>query len=692
MWRSKDGNRYVRLWARFAKLLQSGAATTKAEGLWRRYLLGLTLMMCLILSANFANRVAIELGRVDGEVVQSVGELQMLSQRVLLLAKQMSFAGVDTENMAELSAALARFEELRLTVSGSPELSLELQNAMFAEPLNLDAEMSAFMKAGKDARTHLVGFMQHEPAMATLTQIAKFDLPAALEGFLAIYVNEARLATNNMKDLQTLILGVAIFVLILEALFVYLPAHLIVKNALSDLRRRATDLTSKKRELSHANRALNKAAKLDALTELPNRTYLIEILAKALKRKTDIFHVLYIDLDRFRAINDASGEATGDLLLKHTAQVLRTKSGESDLVARTGGDEFVIVTRGDPAVLAASLCANFQQPIQLAGRICQTGLCIGYSTRRPDQQDALSLLSNAELALKDAKSNGRNNMVEFSPALRAQIADRDLLVSEISSALEEQHIMPFYQPQVDLASGRLSGVEVLARWIHPMRGMIAPDDFLPLAAGEGLARALDYAVWDKAMGQLVRWRNAGLIVPHVSLNASPDTIADPQVVSHLLDRLRHHRLAPTDLAIEVLETTFIGSIFDMAAINIDRMIAAGITVELDDFGTGYTSLSTLIRLKLSAIKLDRSLIQPLPSPRAQSILRAVMALATEMKLHVVAEGIETPQQAEYLRDIGCQIGQGYGFGKPMTARDFREWAAKINHNIPQHLAQTARRA
>lgn len=669
----------MRIWAKVAQLLQTGAATTKAEGLWRRYLLGLVLMMALILSANFANRTAIELSQTDGEVVQSIGELQMLSQRILLLAKQMEFAGPDPDNMAELDVAVARFEQIREGISKSPELSPDLVNAMFNEPLQLNSELSLFVALAQSTQKSLIENAGVDMALTPLTDMAKFELPALLDEFLSIYIEDSRASTENMKDLQTLILGVALFILILEALFVYLPAHLIVRNALSDLRRRAEDLIVKKKELSQANRALSRAAKFDALTGLPNRTYLIEILARALKRPDDVFHVLHIDIDRFRAINDASGQATGDLLLKHVARILEQEARKSDLVARTGGDEFVIVTRAEPAALAENLCQYFHNPVQLSGRICQTGLCIGLTTRRGDQSDALSLLSDAELALKAAKSTGRSYIKTFTPELRAEVADRDRLVAEMAYAIEDGQIMPFYQPQVDLKTGRLSGVEVLARWIHPARGMIPPDSFLTLAAGEGLARDLDYAVWNKAMAQLVRWRRAGLIVPQISLNAAPDTIADPKVVTHLLNQIEVHGLSPDDLIIEVLETTFIGSIFDMAAINIDRFIAAGIMVELDDFGTGYTSLSTLIQLKLSAIKLDRSLIQPLPSPRAESILRAVMALANEMKLHVVAEGIETPHQAEYLQSVGCQIGQGFGIGKPMTARDFSTWATKTSY-------------
>jgi len=226
---------------------------------------------------------------------------------------------------------------------------------------------------------------------------------------------------------------------------------------------------------------------------------------------------------------------------------------------------------------------------------------------------------------------------------------------------------------VRLADGRLHGAEVLARWRHPTRGLLTPDAFLPAAERAGLMVDLDHAIWKTAMDQAMAWQVSDIWRPTISLNAAPDTIADPYLLERFLLSLQRSGLDADQVIVEVLETTLINGKDDIAAINIDSLADCGIALELDDFGTGYASLSKLTQLPLAGIKLDRSLVTPLPDQAADSVVRAILALATELGLHVVAEGVEEDEQAVHLNNRGCSVGQGYGFGKPMPGSEFTTW-------------------
>ncbi|MEY1557006.1 putative bifunctional diguanylate cyclase/phosphodiesterase [Yoonia sp. R2331] len=655
--------------------MEKRARDIPPEGLWKRYVAGMVLVVLLILSAHQANKTTIEQGLVDARVINSSGKMRMLTQRILLLSVELANDANPDVSLDDLAHAISTFDATHHTLSTDATLSPRMRAAYFDAPLHVDARVRLFSAAARGIYVSLEQSVAVGPALNTLLSLGHDGLLRDLDQMVTMFVVEAQQARETLRVQQTIILGGAIMVIILQAMFIYAPAHLTVTSTIRALRQNGQTLMQNQVKLRQSHAALERAATHDALTQLPNRTFLVGQIAREIRNQNPSFSLLHLDVDRFRAINEIAGEETGDAVLLFVRDVLQHCAREHDCVARTGGDEFMILTDANPDDLIHKIQRDVAHPANLSGRRIEVGLTIGHATATPDVTDPLGIISHAELALKTAKKQGRGAVQAFAQDLKDARNQRDRLAAELPNALRSGQIVPFFQPQIALADGTLAGVEVLARWQHPEHGIVPPDVFLPLAAAEGLSRELDQMVWSKAMQQFQPWATGEIAIPRLSLNAAPETIADPRVVTNLLVDMNAYGLQPEHVAIEVLETTLISSIDDTAAINIDRLIGAGITVELDDFGTGYASLSKLIQLDLSGIKLDRSLIQPLPQKDAESIVRAMLAIANEMAMHVVAEGVETDAQLSYLRASGCDIGQGYGIGRPMVANDFTNWAA-----------------
>ncbi|WP_234416975.1 EAL domain-containing protein [Loktanella sp. Alg231-35] len=277
------------------------------------------------------------------------------------------------------------------------------------------------------------------------------------------------------------------------------------------------------------------------------------------------------------------------------------------------------------------------------------------------------------MALQSAKSAGGKTAHEFTTGLRTELDQFQNLQIDLLDAIKNGEIEPWFQPQVRLDDGRLHGAEVLARWRHPTRGLLSPFHFLPAAERAGLMIDLDHAVWAAALRYARNWQDEGVWHPCISLNVAPDTIADPHFLERFLLALQRSGLDADQVNVELLETTFISGDDDIVAINIDSLAESGVAVELDDFGTGFASFSRLAQLPLTGLKLDRSLVSLLPDQGADSIVRAILALAAELGLQVVAEGVEQRTQATHLNKRGCAVAQGFGYGKPMSPNDFHKW-------------------
>lgn len=508
-------------------------------------------------------------------------------------------------------------------------------------------------------------------------------LALMLAVLIAMHLLNLRIIAQHLADpvalwqQQWAVLAVSVAALLLAAFVIIVPAQLVVRHHLGVLRQQTTSLRQAALDLELANAQLAHMAHHDPLTGLPNRERLISRLDEAINRGAAAGQCfLLVGLDGFKMINDNAGHAVGDAVLFAVGHALHTCVDDDQIAARIGGDEFAIVSDEPPSEMVRRVMAALAEPVLVQGRRISLRGSIGYLVIDDAQDSAVAILADAALALERAKVMGGQRAQLFTETLRDDVGLAHHLQNELPEAIRNGELEPWFQPQVRLSDGRLHGVEVLARWRHPTRGLLTPDRFLPIAERAGLMIEMDHAIWQSAMSHARDWQIADLWRPLISLNAAPDTIADPYLIERFLLGLQNSGLGADQIIVEVLETTLINGSSDMAAINIDSLAECGIGLELDDFGTGYASLAKLAQLPLSGIKLDRSLVAPLPDHGADSIVRAILALAAELGLHVVAEGIEDSGQARHLVDRGCAVGQGYGFARPMPAGEFRLWLRK----------------
>ncbi|MCA0343991.1 MAG: bifunctional diguanylate cyclase/phosphodiesterase, partial [Proteobacteria bacterium] len=384
----------------------------------------------------------------------------------------------------------------------------------------------------------------------------------------------------------------------------------------------------------------------------------------------------HIDLDRFKDINDTLGHAAGDEVLKQAAGVLRAHIPAADFIARIGGDEFVLLSRREPTeadfgTLSARLIEAISEPMAIEGHDCRIGASIGIATRNDAEESAEQLLVNADIALYEAKRRGRNRVEAFNDELRLRTVEVKRLGDDILRGLERGEFHPYFQPQFDAETLEIVGVEALARWQHPTRGIIMPDVFLPVAESLNVVARIDEAILEQALFQSMRWEGQDLGIARVSVNVSCQRLRD----DNLLEKLRAMNIRPGSLTFELLESISFDTLDDGLKQAIDGIKSLGIEIEIDDFGTGHASIVSLLELSPARLKIDRRLVQPLlESTAQQSLVRSIIDIGKVRDIETVAEGVETLAHAELLRGLGCHILQGYAFARPMGADDFLAFA------------------
>lgn len=441
--------------------------------------------------------------------------------------------------------------------------------------------------------------------------------------------------------------------------------------ALNEDLRRAQQLTEARNiELEAAKIRIEHNALHDSLTGLPNRRYLDEKLqqqAEAGYMGSGGIALLHIDLDRFKQINDTLGHAAGDAMLIHASQVLRANCHPMDFVARIGGDEFVVVSQaGESDLCLAQLAENIveamRKPAHHDGHECRIGVSVGLATARGENIDVKQLLINADIALYRAKARGRNRYEFFSAALQAEVIGTKRSADEILKGLDTHAFIAHYQPQFDAHTHDVVGVEALARWNHPTDGLKGPDSFMTIAEELSVVSIIDRMVLEQALGDLKRWDGMGLDVPRASVNVSQRRLHD----EGLVQSLRELDIAPGRIAFELVESIYLDESDSIIGWNIDRIKDLGIDIEIDDFGTGYASIVSLQKLHPRRLKIDRQLVDPiLREPAQRRLLASIVDIGKSMGIEIVAEGVETMEHAAILRDLGCDILQGYAFARPM---------------------------
>lgn len=410
------------------------------------------------------------------------------------------------------------------------------------------------------------------------------------------------------------------------------------------------------------------AADHDYLTGLPNRRFLDKrIAALEASARVKQVAVLHIDLDRFKTINDTGGHSAGDLVLQVAARCIAAVAGPEDIVARVGGDEFVLVTPnfGLTSTLRAraeQIIAALQGGVPYRGQMLQTGASIGISWGR---RGAIgTMMTEADVALYEAKTQGRGRACFFTQALRLRRSVSQELAAELQRGLTRNEIVPFYQIKVDAVTRRVAGLEALARWNHPARGILGPDVFLPVAEELMLVEKLDATILRAVLADRARWLEQGLVVPPIAVNVSPERLASVSLEAEL------RRLAIPQGAIqfELLETMFLDDCEEAVLGKIEAIKRMGIAIAIDDFGSGHASIIGLVKSKPDHLKIDRRLIQPLVDTPAQvHLIRSVIEIARSLGLGVTAEGVETEEHAAILAGLGCDLLQGYALGRPVPA-------------------------
>jgi diguanylate cyclase (GGDEF)-like protein len=431
---------------------------------------------------------------------------------------------------------------------------------------------------------------------------------------------------------------------------------------------------------------INELAFFDPLTQLPNRTLLLDRLQQcmSLGERQQVFGaVLFIDLDHFKVLNDTLGHDKGDILLQQVARRLESCVRKSDTVARLGGDEFVVVLSGlrqeakeaaaQVQVVAEKILAALNQTITLGLQQYRSAASLGATMFVGQQTSIEDLLRQADLAMYQAKASGRNGFCFFDPQMQTVVVERANLADQLRIALQESQFLLHYQPQVD-ADGRIVGAEALVRWLHPQRGMVSPAEFIPMTEETGMILPLGAWVLETACAQLRQWQTqAEFAHLTIAVNVSVQQFRKADFVESVLAALQITQANPQRLKLELTESLLIDNVEGI----IDKMNALkdiGVCFSLDDFGTGYSSLSYLKKLPLDQLKIDQSFVRDvLLDPNDAVIARTIVALAHSLGLGVIAEGVETAEQRDFLASVACFHYQGYYFSRPLPIKDFEQF-------------------
>jgi diguanylate cyclase (GGDEF)-like protein/PAS domain S-box-containing protein len=440
-----------------------------------------------------------------------------------------------------------------------------------------------------------------------------------------------------------------------------------------------TDISERKlaeNALREQQSRLNYMAFHDSLTSLPNRSLFYDRiyhgLARARRAESKVALML-LDIDRFKNINDSLGHDAGDILLKAIAMRLNEGVRDMDTVARLGGDEFVVVLEGihdmdDVVFVANKLLATLSRPLEISGHSISTTVSIGVSIFPEDGSDTDELLKNADIAMYKAKEAGKNNCQFYTKGMNATAVNYLLLENDLRRAVEQQQLVLYYQPQVDLRTGEMMGVEALVRWQHPDRGLVSPAHFIPLAEETGLIVPIGEWVLREACRQQKIWLDANKFVGKIAVNLSPRQFHQKNFPGKVEAILKETGLEAKYLELEITESCAMEHAGE--TINqLNQLKQMGMFLAIDDFGTGYSSLAYLQRFPIQKLKIDRSFINDIhDDDNDAAIAKSIIGLAHNMQMRVVAEGVENEQQADWLRDKGCDQAQGFFYAKPMTAK------------------------
>jgi diguanylate cyclase (GGDEF)-like protein/PAS domain S-box-containing protein len=446
------------------------------------------------------------------------------------------------------------------------------------------------------------------------------------------------------------------------------------------------DITARK----HAQQQVNFLAYYDALTGLPNRALLQDRLREALNsacRERRRSALLFLDLDRFKIINDSLGHSFGDLLLRQVADRLRAQIRKQDTVARVGGDEFLVLLPGVETIaevqsMASRIVSSLTGEFIIQGRSLSVSCSLGISIFPEHGGDEETLIKNADAAMYNAKEKGCNTFCLFTDEMNARVMERLTMENSLRTAIERNELFLVYQPQIEIASGKMVGLEALLRWKHPALGLVSPDRFIRVAENSGLITSIGEWVLRTACSQLMAWKEEGLAIVPVAVNVSAVQFRHEGFCDLVRKVLEDTRLAPRYVDLELTESLLLSNA-DVVYKVLHELQDMGVKLVIDDFGTGYSSLSYLRHFPVTKLKIDRSFIHDVAGNLdAAAITTAIISMSRGLSLKVLAEGVETSAQLEFLRDHGCGEFQGFFFSKPLEATSLRQMLAPDSPLLP----------
>jgi diguanylate cyclase (GGDEF)-like protein len=433
------------------------------------------------------------------------------------------------------------------------------------------------------------------------------------------------------------------------------------------------DISAKK----NIEKEMEHLARHDPLTTLPNRTMLKEGFNEAMiqaREKNKMLAVLFVDLDRFKFINDTLGHVIGDELLKQIANRMRVIIRKEDIIARIGGDEFLILLHdineiNDAVKVAQNILTVLEPALRVDGNEIHITGSIGISFYPHDGKTTESLLKNADTAMYRAKQQGKNSYELYSPVLNEKALERLMLENNLQHALPQKELIVYYQPQIELATNKIVGVEALVRWKHKELGMISPGDFIPIAEETGLIIPISKWILQESCEQIKKWNNQGFSNLSVGVNFSVQSFKQKNWVSMILDVVKEVGIDPHSLDLEITENGLMQNT-QQTIKSLDHLRSYGITFSIDDFGTGFSSLSYLNRFPIDTLKIDQSFMRYVTTDSDDAaIITAIVAMAHKLDIKVIAEGVESQEHVNFIRSIGCDIAQGYFFSLPLPAEE-----------------------